>query len=101
DIGDTSFRLVADYTYDWESWHAPKGDLIWVNFAVERLTGYRPAECFAMPDYPLPIMLAEDREQMAQCFREACSGSSSNDVEFRIRHKNGQIRSMAISWQPM
>ena len=101
EISDTSFRLVADYTYDWESWHAPEGDLIWVNFAVHRLTGYRPAECLAMPDYPLPIILPEDRERMADFFREARSGSSRNDVEFQILHRNGQTRSMAISWQPM
>lgn len=100
-ISDASFRLVADYTYDWESWHAPEGDLIWVNFAVDRLTGYRPAECFSMQDYPLPIIVPEDQERMAAFFREAQSGSSRNDVEFQIRHKNGQIRSMAISWQPM
>lgn len=100
-IGDASFRLVADYTYDWESWHAPGGDLIWVNFAVERLTGYRPAECFAMRDYPLPIVHPEDRARAAAFFQEARSGSSQNDVEFRIRHKGGPTRSMAISWQPM
>ena len=54
-----------------------------------------------MPDYPLPLIVPEDRERMAACFREARSGSSENDVEFRIIHKDGQKRSMAISWQPM
>jgi two-component system, sporulation sensor kinase C len=100
-IDDTSFRLVADYTYDWESWHAPDGGLIWVNFAVERLTGYRPAECFAMSDYPLPILVERDRERMREMFDEARSGLSRNDVEFQVRHRSGEIRSMAISWQPM
>src|SRR5690606_29842322 len=39
------FRAVADYTTDWESWHAADGRLVWVNPAVERLTGYSVAEC--------------------------------------------------------
>ncbi len=39
---------VADCTYDWESWHGTDGRLIWVNPAVERLTGYSVAECHAM-----------------------------------------------------
>ena len=44
-LDDRWFRAVADYTYDWESWHGPDGELIWVNPAVERITGYSVAEC--------------------------------------------------------
>jgi PAS domain-containing protein len=44
-VDDRWFRAVADYTYDWESWHAPDGRLVWVNPAVERITGYSVAEC--------------------------------------------------------
>src|SRR3954465_14689755 len=44
-VDDQLFRAVADYTYDWESWHGTDGRLIWVNPAVERATGYSVAEC--------------------------------------------------------
>jgi PAS domain-containing protein len=54
-LDDRWFRAVADYTYDWESWHSPDGRLIWVNPAVERITGYSVAECLTMRDYPLPL----------------------------------------------
>ena len=59
------FRAVADFTYDWESWHGPDGRLIWVNPAVERITGYSVADCLAMKDYPLPMIATENRPHIA------------------------------------
>ena len=101
DIGDAHFRAVADGTYDWESWHSPDGTPIWVNPAVVRLTGYSIHECLSMPQYPLPIVLSTDRSRIEQIFLSAQQGSSGNDVEFSIVHRSGDLRSMAVSWQPM
>jgi len=46
------FRAIADYTYDWESWIGIDGKLLWVNPAVERITGYSVDECLLMPGFP-------------------------------------------------
>lgn len=100
-INDRLFRYVADYTYDWESWHDPLGKLIWANAAVERLTGYSPAECLAMPDYPLPIVAEAHRETIERMLRDAVAGESHNDLEFQIVTKGGERRWMAVSWQPI
>ncbi len=100
-ISETQFRAVADCTYDWESWHGTDGRLVWVNPAVERLTGYAVAECHAMPDYPLALVLPEDRGQVAEILAAARQGSSGNDAEFRIQHRDGTLRWAAMSWQPM
>jgi two-component system, sporulation sensor kinase C len=98
---DDQWRAVADYTYDWESWHGPDGRLIWVNPAVERLTGYSVAECVAMRDYPLPLIVEEDRERISDVLKSADRRSSGENIEFRSLHRNGEIRWMALSWQPM
>ena len=100
-IDDALFRYVANFTYDWESWHAPDGTPIWINDAVERLTGYGVEECLAMPDYPLPIVDAKDRDRLRLMLRDAISGRSYNDLEFCVRTKAGERRWMAVSWQPM
>jgi hypothetical protein len=101
DISETQFRAVADCTYDWESWHGTDGRLIWVNPGVERLTGYAVADCQAMPHYPQPIILPEDRSLIAGILAAAGHGSSGNDAEFRILHRDGSTKWAAISWQPM
>jgi PAS domain S-box-containing protein len=95
------FRAVADYTNDWESWHAPDGQLIWVNRAVERLTGYSVDGCLTMHDYPLPLIAPEDRERIATELKAALNRTSGEQVEFRSVHRSGEIRWMSLSWQPM
>lgn len=99
--GDDPFRAVANCTYDWESWHGPDGRLLWVNAAVERFTGYSAAECLSLDDYPLPMTEPGDRSRIAAALEEARRGTSANDFEFQVVHRDGTSRWMAMSWQPM
>jgi PAS domain S-box-containing protein len=95
------FQAVADGTYDWESWMDQRGRLRWVNPAVERISGYGVDACYAMIDYPLPIVLPEDRPVVERVLSTARAGGSGNDVEFRmLEHGTGRVRWGAISWQP-
>lgn len=95
------FRAIADCTYDWEGWHHPDGKLLWVNAAVERITGYTPDECLSMEDYPLPLVAEEDRDEIADVLRDAIAGGTGNDIEFQVARRDGQSRWAAVSWQPM
>jgi len=95
------FRAIADYTYDWENWIGADGKLLWLNPAVERITGYSVDECMAMPDFPMPIIAEADRQTVVSQMREAVEGSSGNDFEFRVRHKDGHMAWVAASWQPI
>jgi len=100
-INDVFFRVVANYTYDWESWHDPHGKLVWVNDAVQRMTGYTTEQCLTMPDYPLPIVAEKDRVRMQAMLDEAIARKSRNDLEFEIVTRDGRERWMAVSWQSM
>ena len=93
------FRAIADYTYDWENWVGPDGQLIWVNPAVERLTGYSVEECLAMSDFPLSIIGDADREKVAADFAEAVKGASSDRLDFRVRRKDGTMKWVSASYQ--
>ncbi len=93
------FRAIADYTYDWESWLGTDGTVRWINPAVERLTGYTVEECLAMANYPLSLIHPEDRASVTGALRTARANSSGNDLTFRILHRTGDIRWMAMSWQ--
>ncbi len=98
---DRWFRAVADNTYDWESWHRPDGRLVWVNPAVERLTGYSVAECLEMLDYPLPLVVPEDHVSVTNVLTSAQDKTSGEGLDFRIRDRHGQSRWMSLAWQPM
>jgi diguanylate cyclase (GGDEF)-like protein/PAS domain S-box-containing protein len=94
-------RAIADYTYGWENWFAPDGSLRWINPAVERLTGYSPAECQAMADFPMQLVFGDDHALVLNCHRFGLSGQTGHDQEFRIRRKDGRIIWVAMSWQPI
>tara|TARA_R110002049_G_scaffold72490_7_gene187535 strand:+ start:107655 stop:108857 length:1203 start_codon:yes stop_codon:yes gene_type:complete len=100
-IPEHFFRLIADFTYDWESWLSADGQVLWVNDAVERFTGYTPDECLKMDDYPLPLIVPEDHEKVARFIGEGSVGTTANNVEFRALRRDGSQNWCAVSWQPM
>jgi PAS domain S-box-containing protein len=93
------FRILADDTYDWESWFDPDGKPLWVNHAVERMTGYRVPECLAMENYPLPLVVPSDEEVVRDVLAAARAGRAGNDVEFQVKTYTGQTLWVAMSWQ--
>jgi len=95
------FRAIADYSFDWESWLDNDGRLLWVNPAVERITGRSPAECMAMADYPLPLVHPEHRETVRNAMSQGLSGQPGNNVPFQIIDAAGENRWVAISWNPV
>jgi len=98
---DLRSRTIADYTYGWESWVTPDDNLRWVNPAVSRVTGYTPQECYAMPNYPLPIVFGDDANLVEQCHKRGLEGKTGQDQEFRIKRKDGRVVWVAMSWQPI
>ncbi|CAA7627893.1 Multi-sensor signal transduction histidine kinase [Candidatus Terasakiella magnetica] len=101
DQSQQRFRAIADYTYAWENWIGSDGALHWVNPAVERITGYSVGECEAMTDFPLPMVLDEDRPKVRTHMDEARTGGSGQDAEFRILRRDGKVIWVAMSWQPI
>jgi PAS domain S-box-containing protein len=93
------FRAIADYTYAWENWFGTDGRLRWVNPAVERIVGYSPVECYAMANFPLPLIHADDVATVRRHFAAAQVGESGKDVEFRVVRRDGTILWVAMSWQ--
>ncbi len=96
------FRLVADYSYDWESWVAPDGKMVWTNPAVLRITGYTPDEYLKLPDHLQQIVHPEDYEHIRPVFDKALKEKSyADDFVFRISTKSRKIKWVTASYQPI
>lgn len=99
---EARFTAIADYTVDWENWTGPDGTLIWVNPSVTRLTGYTPQECYALPDFPLPLIANEvERRRVRNEFAHGVHGSTANNLEFQVKRKDGDLLWVSMSWQPI
>lgn len=95
------FRIIADYTYDWESWIDNDNSVLWVNPAVMRMTGYSPVECFKMQDYPMPFVPDKYSNVVETMREQARAGRPGNDVPLKIKTKTGEELWAAISWNPI
>jgi PAS domain S-box-containing protein len=96
------FWAIAGYSHDLESWHGLDGRLEWINPAVKRITGYSMQECRVMPDYPLPLIHEDDREDVGKVIRRFTrERTSGNDLPFRMQRKDGSVVWVAMSWQPI
>jgi PAS domain S-box-containing protein len=97
---EREFRAVADFTYDWESWIDPKGHLLWVNPAVQRITGYTIEQCLAMADYPMPMIHPDHHAEISAILHDQHQ-RADKEVEFRILTRSHQTLWVAMVWQPI
>jgi PAS domain S-box-containing protein len=96
------FRAIANYTFDWENWVGIDGRLVWVNSAVEKITGYSPEEYLNLPDRFKQIYGDDERVRAQKHIENGLiHHQSENDVEFQIRHKDGSLKWVSVSSQPM
>ena len=98
-LSDETFRLIADSAVNWESWFGPDGKYLWVNSAVERMSGYSPAEVLAMPDFLATLIAPEDHDLVVRTFQAALRGESGDDLEFRCVRKSGEKFWLSVSWR--
>jgi PAS domain S-box-containing protein len=85
------YRTVADFTYDWETWTSPDGDLIYTSPSCERVSGYPPEAFAADPALLIDIVHEDDRERVRRHFRhETLEDEPEGEMEFRVRHKDGR-----------
>ena len=88
------FRTIADYTFGWEYWLGTKGELLYVNAACERISGYSQAEFNTDPGLIRRIVHAEDRPAYEEHLQHAY-GREDVQIEFRIVTKTGELRWIA------
>jgi diguanylate cyclase (GGDEF)-like protein/PAS domain S-box-containing protein len=88
---EEKYRILADYSPNWEYWLAPDGGYLYVSPACLEVSGYAPAEFFADAGLMQRIIHPDDRDawnlrgpSAAQCGPEA--------LIFRICAKNGSER---------
>lgn len=91
---------IANYSYSWEIWMTPEAKPLWISPSVERITGYTPEECYAMDDYPYPLVHEDDRGWMRKAAAEGGRLQENRSFEFRVRRKDGGVRWCMLNSNP-
>ncbi|MBW1785433.1 MAG: PAS domain S-box protein, partial [Deltaproteobacteria bacterium] len=89
---EAKYRIVADFTHDWEYWANADGSLRYVSPSAERISGYQAREFIEHPPLYREIIVPEDREIWDRHYRESRHHRGPNEIRFRIRRKDGEIR---------
>lgn len=97
---EEKFRIIADFTCDWETWVVPDGQFIYASPSCERLTGYRAEEFMADSRLLARITHPEDREQFRMHFRQFTVARVQEFV-FRLITRGGEVRWVEHICQPV
>jgi PAS domain S-box-containing protein len=95
------FRIVADFTHDWEYWVGVDGRHLYVSPSCERVTGYRADEFMQDPDLLRAIVHPEDRAVLDQHLLERFEGDEGAALDFRILTRGGEERWVNHVCQPV
>lgn len=88
---EEKFVKIADLTYDWEYWIGPEMELIYSSPSCLRITGYSRDEFFKRPGLLAEIVYPEDKLMLLEHL-EGENLLGHDGMDFRIIHKNGEIR---------
>ena len=90
---DVSYKAVADYTYNWETWIGPEGNYVYCSPSCERITGRTAEEFIADPDLLIRITHPQDRPHMREHLHQLEKEEDEPaELLVRIVLPGGQIR---------
>jgi PAS domain S-box-containing protein len=98
---ETTYRIVADNTYDWEYWEGPAGQFLYSSPSCQRITGYAATEFEADPGLLCRIVHPDDRPKLADHLQPRKTGGKPCEMEFRIIHRQGTTRWIGHVCQPV
>ena len=85
------YRMVADFTYNWEMWVAPTGEWLYCSPSCFQITGYKASEFINNPRLLLEITHPHDTHKIEQHLKAVQQESSVlNSIEFRLRRADKQ-----------
>ncbi len=96
---EARYRILADYSPDWEYWLGPDQAYLYVSPACETVCGYPARDFIADPELFCRLLHPEDRDlwhrhvaEMEQCHEESPTQCSHGRLWLRLLHREGGLR---------
>ncbi|RJR18307.1 MAG: PAS domain S-box protein, partial [Desulfobacteraceae bacterium] len=98
---EMKYRIVADYTYDWEWWRGSDGKFIYVSPSCKDITSHGVEEFMSDPDLFFRIVHPEDQPSFQGHVAGIEDKDLSGEFEFRIIRPDGSFRWIAHGCRPV
>jgi len=89
---ELKYRTVADFTYDWEYWTDADGHYVYVSPSCKTICGYDVQAFMNNAGLMREIIVPSDWPVWTQHRKDARTESGAQQIEFRIRRPDGEIR---------
>ncbi|MFA6981144.1 MAG: PAS domain S-box protein [Ignavibacteriaceae bacterium] len=93
-LSEEKYRMVANFTYDWEAWRAPNGTYRYISPSCERITGHKVEEFLSDQELTIKITHPDDRHKLIEHQYTGSHEAQGKGLEFdfRIIRPNGETR---------
>lgn len=98
---EEKFKLVADYTHDWEYWIGASGNLMYISPSCERTTGYTRDEFIFDNSLFEKIIHPEFKNVIHNHYIEEFGKEKPYNLNYKIITKYGEIRWINHACQPV
>ncbi|XUW99638.1 MAG: MASE3 domain-containing protein [Dehalogenimonas sp.] len=98
---EQQYRIVADFTHDWEYWLSPAGEFYYNSPSCEAITGYSREEFNNDHTLITRIVHSDDRELLTNHFAASAVDQDERELRFRIIRKDGQERWLGHVCRPV
>lgn len=95
------YKLVADFATNWEYWLSPDNEIIYNSPSCQQITGFDTTEFIKNPNRLVEIVYWEDRDVLLTHIKKSMINRDVLSIQFRIIHKNGTIKWIGHTCQPV
>lgn len=95
------YRIVADYTRDWEFWVGPDGRFRYASPSVEEIAGRVANVGDSAEEFFRLVVHPEDLERRLAHLQEELAGKGPGEMKFRIVRADGTLRWIHHICQPI
>ncbi|NRT55036.1 EAL domain-containing protein [Sphaerotilus uruguayifluvii] len=96
------YRVLAEYSPNWEYWTAPDGSFLYVSPACREVSGHAPVDFFADPGLFRRLLHPDDLPAWEEQIRQARAGTPPRAAApLRIRGRDGALRWIEHVCQPV
>jgi len=89
---EQQFRLVAEFSYDWEYWQGLDESFLYISPSCASITGHSPEEFYQNKDLLKEIIHPDDLVKWQTHSHGMAENGEIAPVEFRIITKSGEVR---------
>jgi PAS domain S-box-containing protein len=97
---EEKFKAIANYTANLEMWIGVHGELLWINPAAKKFTGYSQEEFIAMNDFLETLVFKPDLSKVRKLYECALNNGdeSGSDIEFRCVKRDSSVFYLNVNW---